>query len=200
MPDEQILSSTEVEDLVNEFAQKYAKQAHDMPLTAVKVLLTPTTAWVYAIEAGPTAIIRMGIMPGHHRFNAAMRRAIDHVFITKAYQCLALESALEICKRETELTRVLRVRYNFKRELVPDTVPDTELVVERLSRVQVSHRPTGLREVMECPLGAGNYWSMLEVAKSRLARRVQELQMAAMEKEVEAALANPEAPPDACVA
>lgn len=182
---EKVLTLSDVEEIVNEFAQQYAKRTHDLPPNAVRIILWPTDKWIYAVESGPTAIIRMGILPGHPKFNPAIRRAIDHVRYAHAYQCLTLESTLDIARRENELSRTQRVRYGFKRELVPDLLEDEDLSVSRMTRVEVIHRESGLREVVEVEQGKGNIFTMLEVAKARLSRRVHEEKLRAASVEAE---------------
>lgn len=171
------LTLTEVEEVVNEFAQKYARERHNLPETAIRIILWPTDKWTTFTIPGPTAIIKIGKLPGDPVFNEAMRRAIDHVAIRHLYQCMAIEKVADIVKRDDDLKRIQRVRYNFDAELVPHMLREEELSVRRFQRVEVVHRETGQREVMEYESGHGNIWTMTEVAKARLARRVHEMRV-----------------------
>lgn len=168
------LTLSDVEEIVNTFALKYAKEVHNLPPTAIRVILWPTDKWITHVTRGPTAIIKIGRLPGAPVFNAAMRNAIDHVAKHKLYECLSIEKVADIVRREDNLKRVLRERYNFDAELIPHMLRDEEVIVRRYSRVEVVHRSTGKREVMEVEQGNGNIFTMTEVAKTRLARRVHE--------------------------
>ena len=171
------LTKDDVEEIVNQFAIKYAKEAHNLPETAVRIILWPTDKWVSCIVGGPTAIIKMGLKLDDPVFNEAMRRAIDHVAIRHMYQRMEIEKVADIVRRKEELRRVLRVRYNFDSELVPHMLKDHEISIRRFQRVEVVHRESGQREVMEYETGHGNIFAMTEVAKARLARRVLEARM-----------------------
>jgi hypothetical protein len=168
------LTKDDVEEIVNQFATKYAKEAHGLPDTAVRIILWPTDKWVSCTVAGPTAIIKMGLKLDHPVFNEAMRRAIDHVAIRHLYQRMEIEKVADIVRRSEELRRIQRVRYNFDSELVPHMLKEHEVAVRRFQRVEVVHRATGKREVVEYETGHGNIFTMTEVAKARLSRRILE--------------------------
>lgn len=177
--DEKKLTKDDVEEIVNQFAMKYAKEAHGLPDTAVRIILWPTDKWVSCTQAGPTAIIKMGLHLDDPMFNEAMRRAIDHVAVRHLYQRMEIEKVADIVRRREELRRIQRVRYNFDSELVPHMLKDHEVSVRRFQRVEVVHRETGQREVMEYETGHGNIFTMTEVAKARLSRRVLEAKIQA---------------------
>lgn len=174
MSDEQKLTLSDVEEIVNDFARKYAHDTHGLPSTAIRIILWPTDKWITFVTRGPTAIIKIGRLPGDPIFNISMRNAIDHVARHHLYECMTIEKVADIVKREDALRRIQRERYNFDSELVPHMLRDEEVIVRRFSRVEVVHRKTGKREVMEYESGQGNIFAMTEIAKARLARNIHE--------------------------
>lgn len=174
------LTLADVEEVVNQFASRYAHETHGLPKTAIRVILWPSAPFITMVQRGPTAIITMGRLPGDPVFNKAMRGAIDHVASHKLYECMTVDRVADIVRREDELRRVQRERYGFMRELIPDALADEEITFARITRVEVTHQATGLREVMEVEQGKGNIFTMQEVIKARLARRVNDARRAAL--------------------
>lgn len=165
MPGE-ILTHNQVEEVVNAFAQKYAREMYHLPTHAVRVILQPTTDFICRVDRGVTAIIRMGRMPGDPAFNEALRNAIELIAKRKLYERMEVESVADILRHEEHLRR-------FKREhridRIAPRVGDHELTVRRLYRIEVVHKKTGKREVVESEVGNSNFGTMLEVGRNRIA-------------------------------
>lgn len=176
------LTLSEVEEVVNEFALRYAKEHTSLPVTAFRVFLWPGDFFV-KITPGPTARIIMGILPNHPDFNDTMRRAIDRVWSQKLYSTMAVELVAHILERDASWRHWLKERYNFDPELIPHMIGDEELSVRHIERIEVVHTPTGLREVIEVEPGTKRTtFATRDIAKLRLARRVHELRLAEQRK------------------
>lgn len=171
--DQKKLTLSEVEELVNEFAiEKYATQHYTLPRTAFRIFLWPGD-FLVKIIAGPTARIVMGVLPGHPRFNDTMRRAIDRVASHRMYSTMALEKVAHILERDALLTRWWKEKYNFEPEMIPHMLRDEEVSVRFVERVEVVHRESGMREVVEVEEGHRRLtFAAKDIAKTRLARRV----------------------------
>lgn len=177
------LTISEVEEIVNEFAQKYAHEHYSLPETAFRIFLWPYTAeenLTVKITAGPTARImilgRAG--PAHPNFNRMMRDAIDRVAALHMYSSMAIEKVAHILERTENAKRWFREKYNFDPDLIPKMLHDEEIVVRFVERVEVIHKATGLREVVEVEPGKRRgTFATRDIAKMRLARRVHELNL-----------------------
>lgn len=169
---------SEVEDWVNEFAlEKISKVHYSLPITAFRVFLWPGKFTVKLIP-GPTARIIMGVMPGHPEFNRALRDSIDRVATQKLYSTMEIEPMAHILQREQHRRAWFKESYGFEWEAIPMSLHDEEITVRRVERIEVIHRATGLREVIEVEQGAGRRtFAGQEIAKTRLARRVRALEM-----------------------
>lgn len=171
---ERKLTLSDVEEIVNEFAQKYAWDAHGVPHGKIRVVLWPTDKYVWSLTAGITAIVRIGRLPGDPIFNKAMRAAIDHAVARKAWESTEIVRVVDLVRREEEMKRIQRERYNFDSDLLPGLLHDEEVSVAYITRVEVTHRKTGQREVVEFKQGQGNIWASKQVAIARLSRVIRE--------------------------
>lgn len=164
---------TEVEDWVNEYyINHYVPSHHNLPKTAFRIFLWPILNASMKLVPGPTAKIIMGIMPGHPQFAVTVSSAIDRIARQHLYSTMAVEKVAHIIERDTEQRRYLKERFNFEREMIPAMLGDEELSVRRVERIEVVHKPTGLREVIEHE--QGSTFAARDIAKMRLARRVHE--------------------------
>jgi len=177
------LTLSEVEEFVNDFAVKYAQDHYTMPRTAFRIFLWPSDTLV-KITREPTARIIMGILPHHPRFNETMRSAIDKVAVHKLYSGMAVEKLALILERDTHLNRWLKEKYNFEPELIPHMLSDEEITVRYIERVEVVHKATGMREVVETDeKQTRTTFAARHIARMRLARRVHEARLAELVKD-----------------
>lgn len=179
------LTLSEVEEVVHGFALQYAKAHTSLPVTAFRVFLWPG-AFICKVTPGPTARIILGnsAMPGGPDFPDALKRAIDRVWTQKLYSTMAVELVAHVFEREASMRRWWKERYNFDPELIPHMIGDEELSVRHVERIEVIHKPTGLREVIEVEPGAKrNTFAAQDIAKVRLARRVNEQRLAEQQKD-----------------
>lgn len=177
----QKLTLSEVEEFVNVYAvEHYAKAHHNLPRTAFRVFLWPGDFLVKLIP-GPTARIVMGILPGHPAFNETMRSAIDRVATQHLYSTMAIEKVAHILERDKLFKRWFKERYGYEWEMIPQMLGDEELSVRRIERIEVVHKPTGLREVIEHE--QGSTFAARDIAKMRLARRVHEERVKQLQKD-----------------
>lgn len=174
------LTLSQVEDFVNEYAiEHYAKAHYSLPKTAFRVFLWPGD-FLCKVTPGATARIVMGILPGHPSFNEIMRAAIDRVATQHLYSTLAIEKVAHVLERDKLFRRWWKEKYNFEPEMIPMMLGDEELSIRRVERIEVVHKATGLREVVEVDQGKGREtFAAQDIAKMRLARRVREHQFAA---------------------
>lgn len=178
------LTVSEAEEVINKWAIEYAHNTYNLPRHALRVILWPWAKptpenfagrdrWVSNISSGPTAIVRISLDPREARFFPLLKEKIHEVATRypKMYDCLALEKVADITKRETQMHRTLRVKYNFERELIPDMPRDEDLIVRYVTRVEVVHRGSGTREVVESE-GGRTLFEMTHTAKARLGRKL----------------------------
>jgi len=170
---------SDVEEWVNEYAiENYAKMHYSLPKTAFRVFLWPGN-YLVKLVPGATARIVMGILPNHPQFNETMRAAIDRVATQHLYSTMAVEKVAHILERDKLFRRWFKEKYNFDPELIPMMLGDEELSIRRVERVEVVHKATGMREVIEVDQGKGREtFAAQDIAKMRLARRVREFQHA----------------------
>lgn len=179
------LTLTQVEEMVQEHALKYAKEHTSMPETAFRVFLWPGD-WLVKITPGPTARIILGkhAWPGEPAFWDTLKRAVDRVWTQRLYSTLSIELVAHILERDASMKRWWKERYNFDPELIPHMLGDEELSVRHVERIEVVHKPTGLREVIEVEPGAHRTtYAARDIAKMRLARRVHEQRAAEAKKD-----------------
>lgn len=195
----QLRTISDVEDTINEFVIEYGRKKWNLPPHAARVLLWPTDRWRVNITSGPTAIIRIGcartieqdfrlVLVGAERkreltvadeyltlLAVHVKDAVDHVAKYHSYSCLTIERTADIIRRDEQGKRYRRVHFGFDEELIPHMLHEDEIIIRHLERVEVEHRGTGLREVMEVEMGKArsiSVFTMLQLAKSRLARSV----------------------------
>lgn len=177
----QVRTIDEAENVVQRQAEEYVRKTHGMPKSAVRIILWPTTKHAYRITGGPTAIVSMGVdlfaMEGEQvrvnpDFNRTLTRALDLCASRKAWQRMEIESMADIEKRDAGRRKVLREKYDFDEELVPLGIKKEDLSVSLMQRIELVHRPSGIREVVEYQ--GGSYFAHLELAKARIGRRVAE--------------------------
>ena len=184
---EKKLTISEVEEVVNEWAVKWARDYHNLPLTAFRVFLWPSNDFTAKVVGGPTAKIILGsaACPGGPEFPDALKRAVDLVARQRLYSTMAIELVAHVLERDSSMRRWLKERYNFDPELIPHMLGDEELSIRQVERIEVVHKPTGLREVVEVEPGANrSTYAAREIAKMRLARRVNEKRIAEKEAKV----------------
>lgn len=177
----QVRTIDEAENVVQRQAEEYVRKTYGMPKSAVRVILWPTTKHAYRITGGPTAVVSIGVdlfttgegsVRVNPEFNKTLTRALDLCATKKAWQRMELESMADIERRNEGRRKVLREKYNFDEELVPLGIKQADLSVTHVQRIELVHRPSGIREVVE--YRDGNYYAYLELAKARLGRRVAE--------------------------
>lgn len=177
-------SITQVEEWVNEFALLYAQAHYSLPPTAFRVFLWPTAKYHVNLVAGPTAEIHLGVFPNHHpfdksaarAFNDSLTRAIDRIASQHLYSTFAIEKVTHILDRETQRKAWFKEKFGYEWEMIPMMLGDEELSIRTVERVEVIHKQTGLREVVEHEHGKQRSWYIArDIAKARLSRRVQEL-------------------------
>lgn len=169
------LTVSEAEEAINKWAIDLAHDTYNLPRHALRVILWPwgRKEWVSAMDRGPTAIIRISLDPREPKFFPLLKEKIHEVATRypKMYDCLALEKVMDITRRETQLHHTLRVKYNFERELIPEMPRDEDLIVRYVTRVEVVHRGSGTREIIESE-GGRTLYEMTHTAKARLGRRI----------------------------
>jgi len=194
-----IRTISDVEDVLNEFTVKYGHDKWNLPAHAARVLLWPTDSWRLVITPGPTAVIRIGcartvkqdfrlVLLGTERkkeivpaveylqlIGSKLKAAIDHIAKHHLYECVSIERTADILRRDSDGKRFRRITYGFDEELVPHMLRSDEMVIRHVERIEVVHRASGLREVVEAEMGRArsvSVYTMIELAKSRLSRSV----------------------------
>ena|SRR6266850_201911 len=178
------MTVSEAEEVVNEFAQQYAKE-WNLPPHAVRVILWPGD-YNWKVKRGPTAMVKLGRAVDDKRFMPALKEAVMHVAKSKAWESMELVSMIDVAKHESNMRR-----FKTMHERIPRTLSDAEMRVSRITRVEAIHLETGLREVVEVESGRGAIFAMTEVAKYRLARRVHEHRMKEAEQVAKQAEVQP---------
>lgn len=167
-------SVSDVEDWMNEYAWLYSKQYYSLPPTAFRVFLWPTDKYNVKLISGPTAEIHLGIYPGHDigtlAFNDSMKRAIDRVAKEHLYSTMVVAKVAYYLSQEGRKSW-FKEKFGNKSEVIP-MLGDEELSIRRVERIEVIHKPTGLREVFEHE--QGSTFAARDIAKARLSRRVAE--------------------------
>jgi hypothetical protein len=175
------LSVTEVENMVHAHAMKWAKEHYTIPETAFRVFLSPHKYGVVLIP-GPTAKIHIGLQAWPFVVSdwwETLKRTIDRVCVQHLYSTMAVESVAHILERERGMRRWWKEKFDFEPELIPTMLHDEDISVRQVERIEVIHKPTGMREVVEVEPGkARTTYAAKDIAKSRLARRVHELKVA----------------------
>lgn len=162
------------EDKVNAAVQQHVqKHFHNIPDHAVRIIVWPTSKYAVRIDRGPTAIIRMGLSPSNPDFFKTLKRSVDRAIHKRMYNTMAVEARCEILAREQTL-RWQHMKLGFDADALPRFLRDDEVTVRVITRVEVTHKESKLREVVEFPQGKGNIVTMREVAKSRLSIAVHE--------------------------
>jgi len=178
------LTLTQVEEMVHGHALKYAHEHTSMPVTAFRVFLWPGDFFVKIIP-GPTARIILGLpaWPGEAAFWDTLKRSVDRVWHERLYSTMAVELVAHVLDRESSFKRWWREKYNFDPELIPHMLGDEEISVRHVERIEVVHKATGMREVVEVEPGANRTTFVAkDIAKTRLARRVHEQRVADQQK------------------
>jgi len=179
------LSLTQVEEEVHKHALKYAREHTSLPITAFRVFLWPGD-FHCKLTPGPTARIILGskAWPGEPDFWDTLKRAVDRVWTQRLYSTMAIEHVAHVLERDASWKRWLKEKYNFDPELIPHMLGDDEVSVRHFERIEVIHKETGMREVVEVEPGAKRTTFVAkEIATTRLARRVHELRLAEQQKD-----------------
>lgn len=179
------LSLTQVEEMVQAHALAWAKDHTQLPATAFRVFLWPGQ-FLVKVTPGPTARIILGLQafPGEQAFWDTLKRAILRVWHERLYSTMAVELVAHVLERDSSLKRWWKEKYNFDPELIPHMLGDEELSVRHVERIEVVHKATGLREVVEVEPGqARTTFAAKDIAKYRLARRVHEQKAAELKKD-----------------
>lgn len=158
---------------MHEAALMYAKKNYSMPPTAFRLFLWPGD-FIAKIQVGPTTKITMGVLPGDPRFMPALKSIIDRIASQHLYSTMAVVKVAHILEQDAQFKRWVKERYNFDWELIPGMLRDEELTIRQIQRIEVVHKATGIREVIEHE--AGSTFAARDIAKLRLARRVREHQ------------------------
>lgn len=199
---------SDVEDVLNVFAADYGRKKWNLPGHATKVLVWPTNSWRVAITSGPTAIIRLGcartvsedfrlVLLGKERkrelsvaveylklIGTKLKDAVDHVAKHHLYECLSIERTVDIIRRNEDGKRFRREKFGFDEEMIPHMLHADEMIVRHVERVEVIHRESGMREIVELEMGKGrgmSVYTMLELAKARLSRAVKAAEVSPMD-------------------
>lgn len=164
---------TDIEDWVNEFALKYAQLNYSLPVSAFRIFLWPSDV-ICKLIPGPTARIIMGISPWHPLFNQTMRAVIDRVASqADVYGNMVVSRTAHVLDTDRQVRRWVKDRYETEADMIPDMLRDEDLIVKYITRVEVTHKKTGMREVVERDFGTT--FAAKDIAKTRLARRVAEV-------------------------
>ena len=156
---------TELENRINQSVKVIiAKEHFGIPEHAIKVILWPTTKYTIRIDRGPTAIIRLGILPNDPDFIPALKRGIAQVIRDHCYDVFAIESTCMIQKR----SKWYKEKIGFDENQIPRLLKDHEVFTKVYTRVEVTNRATKQREVVEFKQGSSNVHTAREMAISRL--------------------------------
>ena len=168
------LTLSDVEEIVQKKAGEYCAKQYGMRKDAVRVILWPTNKYISVVQRGPSAVLRMGIIPGHPDFNKTLTRQLDFIAEHKLYNRMELQRTADFLRINENIRSRLREEYNFDEEMIPLGIKASDMSIKTVQRVEAVHRPSGIREVVEFEQGKGNIWSATELVKARLARRVAE--------------------------
>lgn len=175
------LTLSDVEEMTNEAARKYAHDEFGISPNKIRVILWPTDKFICAVERGPTAVIRLGILPNHPEFRRALKNAIGLVHRKKMYESTEIELLADIQRREQHIKRNLWKTYGFDPSRLPGMLKPEEVQTQVLTRVEAYHSGTGIREVVE--VTSGSVFGAMRLVEARLARRVAEIRQ--IEQQVE---------------
>ena len=181
MGESQKLTLSDVEEMTNEVARKYAHDEYGISPSKIRVILWPTDKFICAVERGPTAVIRLGILPNHPEFRRALKNAIGLVHRKKMYESTEIELLADIQRREQHIKRNLWKTYGFDPSRLPGMLKPEEVQTQVLTRVEAFHAGTGIREVVE--VTSGSVFGAMRLVEARLARRVAEIRQ--IEQQVE---------------
>lgn len=163
-----VLPMAAVEEMVNGVARDYAWKEFGIPARALQVVLWPTDKFVCIVERGPTAIIRLGILPNDPHFRGVLRGAIERIHKGKMWESMELESIADILRREKRWKT-----YSFDSHQLRGMLKPEEMHTKIVTRVEVSHPSTKIREVVEVEHGQ-SIFAAKKLAETRLSRRVLE--------------------------
>ena len=162
---------TALENRINQTVKVIiAKEHHNIPAHAIKVILWPTTKYTIRLDRGPTCIIRLGILPNDPDFIPALRRGIRQAIKEHCYDVFAIESTCMIQRH----SGWIKEKMGFDEDQIPRILKDHEVVTKVYTRVEVLNRSTKQKEVVEFRQGESNVHTAREVERNRLSIRKEE--------------------------
>lgn len=162
-----------LEESVNAGARLFAQKEYGIPARAIQVILQPGADFICVIERGPTAIIRLGVLPNHIDFTRTLKQAIHRVYESKMWESLEIERVSDILERGNRIRDELWKVKKFNPEKMRGMPREADMHVKIVTRVEAYHHPTKLREVVE--FEHGSILAAKKLAEARLARRIMEL-------------------------
>ena len=169
-----VTTISQLEEMATEVVQVIGKERYGLPPHAIRVIIWPTRKFDMQVEPGVTAILRLTIPRSKTHLANMLDAGVRHVARGHLYQSTSIERIADIRRREEDGARFRRVKFKFHEEMVPNMIPSSELTVRHITRIEVIHKRTGVREIIEQEYGGRttvlDLRTTVEIAKARLSR------------------------------